>query len=89
MKNAHVGMDNTLWPFWVDTDVTTPFKLERLHSQSKILYNEMLFFDDNERNIIEISKPGVTCTFLYDGATKEIIQQALQTFADRNSNTQM
>ena len=33
--------------------------VDRLHSQSKIPYNEMLFFDDNESNIIEIPKPGM------------------------------
>ena len=32
--------------------------VDRFHTQSKIPYSEMLFFDDEERNIIELSKIG-------------------------------
>ena len=32
--------------------------VDRFHTQSKIPYSEMLFFDDEERNIIDLSKIG-------------------------------
>lgn len=152
-------LDYTLWPFWVDTHVIAPFKLERgkiidahgqhvksypdsteilqelhsegytlalasrtsytdeakdlvklfgwdryvtyseiypgsktthfnkFHAHSKVPYSEMLFFDDEERNIIDLSKIGVTCIFLHDGVTKAVIKQGLQTFAAKNTHT--
>ncbi|KAI0228807.1 Magnesium-dependent phosphatase 1 [Lamellibrachia satsuma] len=152
-------LDYTLWPFWVDTHVIAPFKLEsgkiydahgqhvksypdstkilqelhsegyklalasrtsytreakdlvrlfgwdryvtyseiypgskiahfnKFHAQSRIPYNQMLFFDDEQRNITDLSQIGVVCILPHDGVSKEIIKQGLRTFAAKNSNT--
>ncbi|KAI0218846.1 Magnesium-dependent phosphatase 1 [Lamellibrachia satsuma] len=62
-------------------------RVDRFHAQSKIPYNQMLFFDDEQRNITDLSKIGVVCILLHDGVSKEIIKQGLRTFAAKNSNT--
>lgn len=145
-------LDYTLWPFWVDTHVTPPFKkkrnlvvdargqdvnyykevpdvLERLTDEgyelgiasrtseisganqllklfnwekyfkykeiypgckvahfSKIQkasntdYKDMIFFDDEHRNIVDVSKLGVTCIFVKSGITHSVVENALKNF---------
>ena len=34
-------------------------RVDRFHAQSKIPYNQMLFFDDEQRNITDLSKIGM------------------------------
>ncbi|XP_053972040.1 magnesium-dependent phosphatase 1-like [Hylaeus volcanicus] len=145
-------LDYTLWPFWVDTHVTPPFKkkgnevvdaygkviryykevpdiLKRLSDKgyelgvasrtseiegakqllklfnwesyfkykeiypgskvthfSKIQkasgtdYKDMLFFDDEHRNIVDVGKLGVTCILARNGVTCALIEDALKDF---------
>ena len=37
------------------------------HKVSKVAYEDMVFFDDEERNIIELSRIGVTCHYIRNG----------------------
>lgn len=53
----------------------------RFHEKSKIPYEDMLFFDDENRNIVDVSKLGVTCILVNDGVTKKVVQEGLQAFA--------
>lgn len=48
----------------------------RLHKNSGYQYSEMLFFDDEPRNIRDISKLGVECVLVDSdqGVTKKLIQ---------------
>ncbi|ESO87862.1 hypothetical protein LOTGIDRAFT_234868 [Lottia gigantea] len=151
-------LDYTLWPFWVDTHVTPPFKkqsdgkvydksgkrvkyypdvpamLQKLHSEgytlavasrtgsiteanslvslfkwdkylkykeiypgskiahfkkfqsnSGVAHKDMLFFDDEHRNIVEVGALGVTCVHAADGMKNSVLQQGLQMFQMKNS----
>ncbi|XP_078041081.1 magnesium-dependent phosphatase 1 [Augochlora pura] len=145
-------LDYTLWPFWVDTHVTPPFKkkgndivdahgqkinyykevpdvLKKLTNEgyelgvasrtseitganqllklfnwekyfkykeiypgSKVKhfsiiqkasgtdYKDMIFFDDENRNIVDVSKLGVTCIFVKNGVTHTVVENALKNF---------
>ncbi|XP_064467660.1 magnesium-dependent phosphatase 1-like [Ornithodoros turicata] len=148
-------LDYTLWPFYVDTHVTPPFKkasngdimdtcgrrisvypdvpemLERLSrehytlgiasrteepdaarellglldwnkyftyqeiypackvrhfnkfaSKTGIPYRDMLFFDDEYRNIRDVSKLGVTCIHAQHGMSNQILEEGLRKFED-------
>lgn len=44
-------------------------------------YADMLFFDDEMRNIREVSQLGVTSIFVEDGLTQEVFDQGLNQFA--------
>ena len=48
-----------------------------LKLKSRIEYHEMVFFDDEQRNIDDVSKLGVTCELLKDGITKEHVLKYL------------
>lgn len=151
-------LDFTLWPFWVDTHVTAPFKrkshgsvedrrgykiklyddslaiLELLKSKgicmaaasrtddppaakellraldidqyftykeiypgskvshfkkftqaSGISYADMLFFDDEERNIDDISRLGVTCVLVEQGMKHTVLENGLKKFASKHA----
>ncbi|XP_034950883.1 magnesium-dependent phosphatase 1-like [Chelonus insularis] len=146
-------LDYTLWPFWVDTHVTPPFKIgknngvidsngrkiycykdvpnllkklfengfqigvasrtseiqganqlielfgwtkyityreiypgkktthfQKIHESSNVSYENMIFFDDENRNIEDVSKLGVQSILVRDGVTKTIVEKALQKF---------
>jgi len=147
-------LDYTLWPFWVDTHVTPPFRkqkdgkvydsreqvvtyypdvpdmltslsgqgialaaasrtpctddansllnlfdwdryftykeiypgcklkhFERFQKNSGLEYEEMLFFDDEYRNIRDVSERGVTCIHAEDGMSTAVLQRGLNEFA--------
>lgn len=145
-------LDYTLWPFWVDTHVTPPFKrkgsdvvdshgqkiryykevpniLKRLSEEgyelgiasrtseiegakqllnlfdwnkyfqykeiypgskvthfskiqkaSGVDYKDMIFFDDEHRNIVDVGKLGVTCVLVKDGVTSAVTENALKNY---------
>ncbi len=50
---------------------------EQLRCASSCLYEEMLFFDDEERNIIEVAALGVTAIHVRNGLDRETFRQAL------------
>ncbi|CAI2731504.1 unnamed protein product [Schistosoma spindalis] len=57
---------------------TAHFK--RFHELSGIDYADMLFFDDESRNIHEISKLGVQCHLVQHGITINLLEEALRKF---------
>ncbi|XP_022801654.1 magnesium-dependent phosphatase 1-like isoform X2 [Stylophora pistillata] len=57
----------------------THFK--RFTEASGIAYSNMLFFDDEERNIHQISRLGVTCVLVKRGMTYTVLQSGLAQFA--------
>lgn len=54
-----------------------------LHQASGIDYQRMMFFDDETRNIREVSQLGVCCIHVPDGIDQELFQAAHQQFAAR------
>lgn len=59
----------------------------KLHKASGIAYEDMIFFDDEHRNIVEVGKMGVLCIFVEDGVSRKLVTEALQQFADRKRKT--
>lgn len=51
-----------------------------LHDQSGIDYNEMLFFDDEKRNIIEVGELGVKCIEVTRGVDLAYFNAGLKNF---------
>ncbi|XP_026277077.2 magnesium-dependent phosphatase 1-like [Frankliniella occidentalis] len=51
-------------------------------------YEEMLFFDDDHRNIQELSEVGVTCVLVPagEGVTKNLVEAGLELFAQNGYN---
>ncbi|KAF6201310.1 hypothetical protein GE061_005758 [Apolygus lucorum] len=148
-----MGSDYTLWPFWVDTHVSPPFRkvkdevidsrgkkikffpevpqilqtlkdlnipigiasrtseieganqlthlfdwdkyfwqkeiypgcktahFERFHKSSGIPYEEMLFFDDESRNIVDLQRIKVTAILVENGMSMKELQRGLDQFA--------
>ncbi|XP_046570794.1 magnesium-dependent phosphatase 1-like [Haliotis rubra] len=52
----------------------------RFTMASGIPYEDMLFFDDEQRNIIELRSIGVTSILVSDGVTESLIKEGLETF---------
>lgn len=152
-------LDYTLWPFWVDTHVTPPFrksngkvvdmtgatirfypevpqvlqklsdmnipvgvasrtseiqgaeqlcelfdwnkyfKYKEIYPGSKVAhfnqfknytgfeFEDMLFFDDEERNIRDLNKINVTSILVRNGVSLKVLEEGLQTFSDKKFNT--
>lgn len=63
---------------------TTHF--ENLSKHSRIPYNEMLFFDDEDRNIKDITAIGVVCVLVDDrGVTRKTVREGLLKFEKERS----
>lgn len=45
----------------------------------------MLFFDDEERNIIELSKEGVVCVLVQSGVNEKVVEEGLKEYARLSS----
>lgn len=44
----------------------------------------MMFFDDEQRNINEVSKLGVVSIFVEEGVSKHVIENGIRKFQERN-----
>ncbi|XP_025115930.1 magnesium-dependent phosphatase 1-like isoform X1 [Pomacea canaliculata] len=60
---------------------TTHFR--KLQKSSGFEYEDMIFFDDEHRNVVEVEQLGVLCIFVEDGVTKSLVQNALEQFANK------
>lgn len=58
--------------------VTHFSKIKKL---SNIDYKDMIFFDDEQRNISDLDKVGVFSVLVTNGITEEVIDQSLKMFA--------
>lgn len=52
----------------------------RFVEQAKIPHNEMLFFDDEQRNIIDMEKEGVKCVLVRDGVNMQLVKDSIDKF---------
>nr|XP_035970596.1 magnesium-dependent phosphatase 1 isoform X3 [Halichoerus grypus] len=54
---------------------------ERLQRKTGVLFSQMIFFDDEKRNIVDVSKLGVTCIHVQNGMSLQTLTEGLETFA--------
>ncbi|KAL1780770.1 magnesium-dependent phosphatase 1 [Sigmodon hispidus] len=54
---------------------------ERLRHKTGVPFSQMIFFDDEKRNIIDVGKLGVTCIHIQNGINLQTLTQGLETFA--------
>ncbi|XP_036114162.1 magnesium-dependent phosphatase 1-like isoform X3 [Molossus molossus] len=54
---------------------------ERLRQKTGVPFSQMIFFDDEKRNIVDVSKLGVTCIHVQNGMSLQTLNQGLETFA--------
>lgn len=63
-------------------------KLKHFASLSRltgVAYDRMLFFDDEMRNIREVSALGVTSVFVEDGLSREVFDSGLEQFSQKHA----
>ncbi len=53
---------------------------ERLRTSSGAAFEEMLFFDDEERNVIEVGQLGVATYYVSQGMSKGLFKKGLERF---------
>ncbi|MHC4874440.1 MAG: HAD family hydrolase, partial [Planctomycetota bacterium] len=53
-----------------------------LQNDSGIAYENMLFFDDEPRNIRDVSRLGVTCIHVSDGVDFRVVEDGIRQFSD-------
>ena len=54
---------------------------------SKVDLRDMLFFDDEQRNIRDLTQKGVVSIFIESGVSTEIIYAGLKKFAKERTQT--
>lgn len=57
----------------------------RIKRDSGLEYNEMLFFDDEHRNKLDLDKIGVLMILVPDGVTKDLIKEGMKEYAKTKS----
>ncbi|CAI8617963.1 unnamed protein product [Vicia faba] len=75
--------------FYSSTHKTDHF--QRIQSKTSVSYNSMLFFDDDNNNIKEISKLGVTSILVRNGVNLGVFREGLTKFSqnwDASKNKQ-
>uniref|UniRef100_UPI00398F5D23 magnesium-dependent phosphatase 1 n=1 Tax=Pristiophorus japonicus TaxID=55135 RepID=UPI00398F5D23 len=58
----------------------THFK--RIKRATGFQYHEMIFFDDEDRSIVEVGKLGVLCILVPNGMTMKLLKEGLVKFAE-------
>lgn len=53
----------------------------RLRRRSGVSYSDMIFFDDEERNIEDVSQLGVTSILVRDGLTPKVVKEGFAEYA--------
>ncbi|XP_053449424.1 magnesium-dependent phosphatase 1 [Nycticebus coucang] len=59
---------------------------ERLQQKTGVPFSQMIFFDDERRNIVDVSKLGVTCIHVQNGMNLQTLTQGLETFAKAHTS---
>ncbi|KAK2493822.1 hypothetical protein MC885_010505 [Smutsia gigantea] len=66
------------WEIYPGSKVT---HFERLQQKTRIFFSQMIFFDDEKRNIIDVNKLGVTCIHVQNGMSLQTLAEGLEVFA--------
>ncbi|XP_011688887.1 PREDICTED: magnesium-dependent phosphatase 1-like isoform X3 [Wasmannia auropunctata] len=56
-------------------------KYFNIQKSSHVDYKDMMFFDDESRNIVEVGKLGVHAVLVGDGVSRGVVQDALRSFS--------
>lgn len=61
----------------------------QMKKDSGIEFEDMIFFDNENRNIKDVSSLGVICIFVdsYQGVTKKDVEKALKIYQERRKNS--
>jgi len=59
---------------------------EKLCADSGLSHEDMIFFDDEERNIIDLTPKGVTCVLVEDELTFDVLQLGLHKHKKKKSS---
>lgn len=54
----------------------------RISKACKIDLKDMIFFDDEHRNIIDLEYLGVVCVLVKNGMTMKVLMEGLKKFSD-------
>ncbi|KAJ8277145.1 hypothetical protein GJAV_G00071940 [Gymnothorax javanicus] len=54
---------------------------KKLQADSGVKFSEMMFFDDEHRNIVDVSRLGVHCVLVPDGVTERLVSKELLGFS--------
>ena len=62
---------------------------KQIKKQSKVEYEDMMFFDNEHRNIRDVSQLGVTCILVdsYKGVTLQDLEKGLKKFRETKTNS--
>ncbi|XP_072528239.1 magnesium-dependent phosphatase 1-like isoform X1 [Salminus brasiliensis] len=63
----------------------THFK--RLQADSGVPFTDMMFFDDEQRNITDVSSLGVHCVLVHHGVATKLVNEELQHFLKKRCLT--
>lgn len=90
IKGARKLMETLDWDKYISFKEIYPgcktTHFENLSKHSRIPYNEMLFFDDEDRNIKDITAIGVVCVLVDDrGVTRKTVREGLLKFEKERS----
>ncbi|KAF7468731.1 Hypothetical predicted protein [Marmota monax] len=55
---------------------------ERLQQKTGVSFAQMIFFDDEKRNIVDVGKLGVLCIHIQNGMSLQTLAQGLETFTN-------
>lgn len=54
--------------------------IRKIADETRFKFNEMLFFDDEQRNIDDLEPLGITCVHIEHGMTMEILKEGLEKY---------
>lgn len=60
--------------------------LIRISKACKVELQDMLFFDDEHRNIADLERLGVVSIMVKNGMTVKVLMDGLKTFSDRRTS---
>ena len=72
--------------YFRNSEIYPSSKLEHfaaLREATKVEYQQMLFFDDEQRNITEINSLGVCCIHVTQGLNHQLFRQGLDRFINK------
>lgn len=62
--------------------------LIRISKACKVELEDMLFFDDENRNISDLERLGVVSILVKNGMTIKVLMDGLKTFSDRRTSNE-
>jgi magnesium-dependent phosphatase 1 len=83
LKLIRVGQSSTMYDIMHIAEIYPSNKIKHfknIHKKTGISYEEMVFFDNEYRNIQDVSTLGVVCVYTPDGMTRKAWQEGLSKY---------